>query len=123
MDVHVSVGAVTDLLPNVWLEALSINQKNLRQCIPCHGGDFRTLGADNYQALPTHTICSVQHETKIMTVIVIILVIIPIETSWIKAAWAGRDIGAQKRNMLYKNIITRDDVSCAPLLMVIVTEV
>jgi hypothetical protein len=45
------------------------------------GGDSRTLGACKYQALPTYTICSVQHAIKIMTVIVSNLIIIPTETS------------------------------------------
>ena len=47
-DVHVSVVACTDLLPNLWLEALSTNKKNLRQCTPCRGDDSRTSVAGTY---------------------------------------------------------------------------
>jgi hypothetical protein len=79
-DVQVSVVALTDLLPNLWLQALSINNKNLRQCIPCRGDDSTTSVAGTYQTLPTQTICSVQGAVKKITVI--ILISIPIESRW-----------------------------------------
>jgi len=79
-DVQVSVVALTDLLPNLWLQALSINNKNLKQCIPCRGDDSRTSVADKYQMLPTQTICSVQRTMKIMTVIVSIIGVKPAKT-------------------------------------------
>jgi hypothetical protein len=45
-DVQVRVVVLTDLLPNLWLQALSTSNKNLRQCIPCCGDDPRTSVAD-----------------------------------------------------------------------------
>jgi hypothetical protein len=109
--VQVSVVTLTDLLPNLWLQALSINNNTLRQCIPCRGDDSRTSVADKYQTLPTQTICSVQRAMKIMTIIVSILIIIPTEPRW-----PARDTGAQKRSMLCNNIFTRNIVSCRHLL-------
>jgi hypothetical protein len=81
-DVQVSVVALTDLLPNLWLETLSTNNKNLKQCIPFRGDNSRTLVVGTYQALPTQTICSFQRAMKIMTIIVSILIIIPSERRW-----------------------------------------
>jgi len=99
-DVQVRDVACTDLLPNLWLEALSTNNKNLRHCITCLGDDFRTSVAGTYQKLPTQTTCSVQRPMKIITIIVSILIIIPTEPRW-----PARDTVAQKRSMLCKNII------------------
>jgi hypothetical protein len=62
--VQVSVVACTDLLPNLWLEALSTNNKNLRQCIPCRGDHPRTSVAGTYQALPTQKIIKCNGELK-----------------------------------------------------------
>jgi len=110
-DVQVSVVTLTDLLPNLWQKALSINNNNLRQCIPCCGDDSRTSVADKYQMLLPQTICSVQRAMKIMTVIVSIIIIIPTEPRW-----PGQGIGAQKRSTLCNNIIPRNNVSCRHLL-------
>jgi len=63
-DLQVRVVALTDLLPNLWLQALSIKNKNLRQWIPCRGNDYTTTVAGTYQTLPTQTISSVQRAVK-----------------------------------------------------------
>ena len=110
-DVQVSVVTLTDLLPNLWTQPLSINNNNLRQCIPCLGNDSRTSVADKYQTLPTQTFCSVQRAMKIMTVIASILIILPTEPRG-----PARDTGAQKRSTLCNNIIPRNNVSCRHLL-------
>jgi len=109
--VQVSVVALTDLLSNLWLQAMSKYRNNLRQCIPCGADHPRTSIADKYQTLPNKTICSVQRAINIMTVVVSILIIIPTEPRW-----PARDIGAQKRSTLCKNIIPRNNVSCRHLL-------
>jgi hypothetical protein len=103
--VQVRVVTLTDLLPNLWLQAQSTNNNNLSQCIPCRGDDFRTSVIDKYLTLPTQTICSVQRAMKLMTIIVIILIIIPTEPRS-----PARDTGAQKRSFLCKNIIPRNNV-------------
>jgi len=109
--VRVSVVNLTDLLSNLWLEAISINNKNLRQCIPCCGNDSRNSVAEKYQTLPTQTICSVKRAMEIMTVVVRIPII-----SSTEPRWPARDTGVQKRSMLCNNIIKRNKVSCRHLL-------
>ena len=81
-DVQVNVVALTDLLPNFWLQALSTDNKNLRQCTPCRGDDFKLSVANTYKLLPIQAICSVQRALKIMTVIVSIPISIPTEPKW-----------------------------------------
>jgi hypothetical protein len=81
-DVQVRVVTLTVLLSNTWLQAISINSKNFRQCIPCRGNDSRNSVADKYQKLPTQTIFSVQRAMKVMTTIVSILIIKLTETRW-----------------------------------------
>ena len=108
---QVRVVALTDLLSNTWLQALSISNKNFRQYIPCRGEDSRTSVAGKYQTLLTQTICSVQRAMKIMTVIVSILIIIPTEPRW-----QAQDTCVQKRSTLCNNIIPRNNVSCRHLL-------
>jgi len=109
--VQVSVVALTDLLSNLWLQAMSKYKNNFRQCIPYGGDDSRTPVANKYQTLPNQTICSVQRAMKIMTVIVSVLIIIPTEPRW-----PARDIGAQKRSMLCNNTIPQNNFSCRHLL-------
>jgi hypothetical protein len=99
-DVQVSLVALTDLLPNLWREALSTHNKNLRQCIPCRGDDSTTSVAGTYQTLPTETICSVQRAMKIMTNIVSILI-----KYRPKQGDRARDTDAQKHSILCKNKI------------------
>jgi hypothetical protein len=110
-DVQVRVVTLTDLLSNLWLQAMSINNKNLRQCFPCRGDDSRISVVDNYQTLPNKRICSVQRAMKIMTVIVKVLIIIRTEPRW-----PALDTGDQKRSTLCNNIIPRNNVSCRHLL-------
>ena len=109
-DVQVSVVTLTDLLPNLWTQPLSINNNNLRQCIPCLGNDSRTSVAEKYQTWPTQTICSVERAMK-MTVLVRIRIINSTEPRW-----PARDTVVQKRSMLRNNIVKRNNVSCRPLL-------
>jgi hypothetical protein len=108
---QLSVVTLTDLLLNLWLRTIGLNNKNLMQCIPCRGHNYRNSVANKYQTLPTQTICSVQRTMKIITVIVIILIIIPTEPRW-----PARDTGAQKRSTLCNNIIPQNNISCRPQL-------
>jgi len=66
-DVQVSVEALTDLLANLWLQALSTDNKKLRQWIPCRGDDYTTSVAGTYKILPTQTIFSMQRTVKIVS--------------------------------------------------------
>ena len=108
---QVCIVGLTDPLPNLWLEARSTNSKNLRQCIPCRGENYRTSVAGKYRTLLTQTICSVLRAVKIVTVIVSILIILPKEPRW-----TAQDNGAQKRSMLCNNIIPHNYVTCRPLM-------